>query len=190
MTLSGKLDGKPWSRTFAVDFPEHADANPEIERMWAWRRVDRLLNQPGGTSPSDIDQIVRLGEGYSIATEYTSFIVLENDAEYGRWKIAQRNALRLTQDRDAREQLETELRKMREKAPGGLGDPAASPASSAAAANTTVTPVAQATPTQSLAAPADITTPHAGGAFDALYALLVIAMAGIAWKVIRSQPVE
>ena len=33
------------------------------------------------------DEIVRLGEAYSIASEYTSFLVLPNDAEYQRWKL-------------------------------------------------------------------------------------------------------
>ena len=65
--------------------------------MWAWHRVDRLLKEAdaGGSRTSVIDEIVRLGEGYSIATEYTSFIVLENDAEFQRWKIDRKNALRI-----------------------------------------------------------------------------------------------
>jgi hypothetical protein len=46
-----------------------------------------------------IAEVVRLGEAYSIATEYTSFLVLENDGEYQRWKIDQRNALRIARDR-------------------------------------------------------------------------------------------
>jgi Ca-activated chloride channel family protein len=181
VTLHAMLDGKPYSRTFAVDFPDQADANPEIERMWAWRRIDRLLNQPGGTSMSAIDQIVQLGEKYSIATEYTSFIVLENDGEYARWKIAQRNAMRITQDRDAQKQLETELRTLRQKTPGGLGDPAASPVSDATPASATPAVVSRATPSQFLGSPSALNSVHSGGAFDATYALLVVVMAVLAW---------
>jgi Ca-activated chloride channel family protein len=137
VTLKGKLSGQNFAQTFAVDFPQAADADPEIQRMWAWRRVDRLLNSPHGT-PRDIDQIVMLCQQYSIASEYTSFIVLENDADYGRWKIAQRNARRLAQDRDAQAQLSAELEELRRRTPQGLNEPisragAAGPVSSIAA---------------------------------------------------------
>ena len=46
-------------------------------------------------------EIVRLCEGYSIVSEYASFIVLENDAEYQRWKIERRNAMRIERDERA-----------------------------------------------------------------------------------------
>ena len=52
-----------------------------------------------GSRSAVIDEIIRLGETYSIVTEYTSFIVLENDAEYARWKIDRKNLLRTTRDR-------------------------------------------------------------------------------------------
>src|SRR5438045_9667877 len=92
--------------------------------MWAWHRVDRLLKDAdadGARSPSTISEIVRLGEGYSIATEYTSFIVLENDAEYQRWQIQRKNALRVQRDEVAQKKMATELAAMRDKANEALG---------------------------------------------------------------------
>jgi hypothetical protein len=68
-----------------------------------------------------IDDIVRLGEGYSIATEYTSFLVLENDAEFQRWKIARNNVLRTDRDRKAQEVVRSQLDAMRNKALADLG---------------------------------------------------------------------
>lgn len=73
--------------------------------MWAWHRIDELLkadDRAGRRTQQTIDEVVRLGEAFSIASEYTSFIVLENDAEYRRWNIERRNALRISRDREAK----------------------------------------------------------------------------------------
>ena len=64
---------------------------------------------------------MRLGEGYSIVTEYTSFLVLENDAEYQRWKIERRNAARLERDRQSQAARATTLTALRQKAVSDLG---------------------------------------------------------------------
>src|SRR5205807_3312285 len=110
--LAGNVLGKPISQTLDIDLPDNDDRNPEIERMWAWHRVDRLLKQAdasGSRSGDVIDEIVRLGQGYSIATEYTSFIVLENDAEFQRWQIQRHNAVRIARDQAAEKKLGAEL---------------------------------------------------------------------------------
>jgi Ca-activated chloride channel family protein len=91
--------------------------------MWAWHRIDGLLkaaDAKGNRAPV-IDEIVRLGEGYSIASEYTSFLVLENDAEYQRWKIARTNMRRIDNDRKALASVERGFEKMRNKALANLG---------------------------------------------------------------------
>jgi Ca-activated chloride channel family protein len=121
ITVHGKIGDKPVEQTVPLDFPKEDDRNPEVERMWAWKKIDRLLNGPEGSRSSSIDEVVRLGETYSIASEYTSFIVLENDNEYARWKITQRNAFRLARDRDAQQQVATQLQALREKAAADLG---------------------------------------------------------------------
>jgi hypothetical protein len=106
-----------------VELPKSESANPELERMWAWRKVDRLLREAdrGGSRSAVLDEIVRLGETYSIVTEYTSFIVLENDAEYQRWKIDRRNVRRLDRDRKHQQVVRAELETLREQALADLG---------------------------------------------------------------------
>jgi hypothetical protein len=174
VTLKGKLNGGDFSKVFPVRFPDEADGTPEIQRMWAWRKIDRLLNAPHA-SAADIDQVIRLGEQYSVATEYTSFIVLENDAEYARWKIDQRNAVRLTQDRDAQATVATQLKELRRKTPGGLGDPA----------NTTTAAPAAGVPSQRAktsfqpAANDTLSGRRFGGAMDGGSAILVILVVGV-----------
>lgn len=122
ITVEGEINGVEFKETFQVDFPREDTANPEIRRMWAWNRIQRLTRMAGKTGGSGTaEEIVRLGEGYSIATEYTSFIVLENDAEYQRWQIARKNTLLVAKDRQARQKLMTELEKMRNKSLADLG---------------------------------------------------------------------
>ncbi|HWM89993.1 MAG TPA: VIT and VWA domain-containing protein [Thermoanaerobaculia bacterium] len=123
--LKADVGGQPLERTVDLDIPEDPkDAeNPEIERMWAWHRVQRLLKDAdrAGSRSGVLDEIVRLGEGFSIVTEYTSFLVLENDAEYKRWQIERRNALRIERDRRAQARVRDELDRIRDKTLAGLG---------------------------------------------------------------------
>jgi hypothetical protein len=72
-----------------------------------------------------IDEIIRLGETYSIVTEYTSFLVLENDAEYTRWKIDRKNLLRTNRDRKQQRLMQAGLDAIRDKAIADLGPEAA-----------------------------------------------------------------
>jgi len=117
-----------------LDFPANDPANPEIERMWASKRVDQLLKLADRSESRDqvIPEIVKLGEAYSVVTEYTSFLVLENDAEYQRWQIERRNALRIGRDRQAQDQTRARLEAIRNRALSDLGPEAAKPVTVAA----------------------------------------------------------
>ena len=121
--INANVNGHGLDQALAIDWPAVDENNPEIERMWAWHKAQRLLKLADrtGRRSDAIDEIVRLGEGYSIATEYTSFLVLENNAEYERWKIRRRNALRIEQDRTVQRALRTELDSIRMAAADRLG---------------------------------------------------------------------
>lgn len=115
--LDGTILGREISATSPIDFPANGN-QPAVERMWAWHRMQGLLrdaDHQGDRSPV-IPEIIRLGEGYSIVSEYTSFLVLENDAEYQRWALERRNAVRYAKDRGALDQVRSELAKLRDKA--------------------------------------------------------------------------
>jgi Ca-activated chloride channel family protein len=132
--LRADVNGVELKMDAKLDFPANDPANPEIERMWAWKRVDQLLKLADRTESRDqvIPEIVKLGETYSIVTEYTSFLVLENDAEYQRWKIDRRNVLRTQRDRQAQQDVRAQLEAIRNRALADIGPEAAktSPASS------------------------------------------------------------
>jgi Ca-activated chloride channel family protein len=123
VTLRGTVQGAKWERQFDLELPKLDAENPEIERMWAWHRVQRLFGDErrAGSPGKHRDEIVRLCEGFSIPSEYASFLVLENDQEYQRWKIARRNATRIERDRAARQRLRTRLDEMRDRSARRLG---------------------------------------------------------------------
>jgi Ca-activated chloride channel family protein len=123
VSLKANVQGIELNQSVTLTFPKLDSANPEIERMWAWKRVDQLQKSADRTGSRNavIDEIIRLGEAYSIVTEYTSFLVLENDGEYQRWKIDRRNALRLDRDRQAQEQRRKQLEALRNMAVADIG---------------------------------------------------------------------
>jgi Ca-activated chloride channel family protein len=123
ITLKGRVQGRDIQKTVDLPFPVTDATNPEIERMWAQKKISQLLKNADRRNArvEVLDDVVRLGETYSIVTEYTSFLVLENDAEYRRWKIERRNQKRMQRDRSARTQQEQALESLRKKAMQGLG---------------------------------------------------------------------
>ena len=121
--ISGNLMGHNFERATTVDFPGIDSENPEIERMWASRRIDQLMKDKDNPSQANaaINEIVRLGENYSIVSQYTSFLVLENDAEYKRWKIERKNLNRTTRDRRKQVALNEELKQLRDNQLAQIG---------------------------------------------------------------------
>jgi Ca-activated chloride channel family protein len=176
--IQADVGGEHLDRTVQAEIPEKAE-NPEIERMWAWHRVQSLLKEAdrAGDRNAVIADVVRLGEGYSIASEYTSFLVLENDGEYKRWQIERKNAARIEHDRRGQGTVQAELERLRAKAADGLGPvepkPEAAPAAPLAAQRLTGIPAAA--PTRSTRHDVDM---GGGGALDPLTAGLAVLLTG------------
>ena len=177
--LNAELEGSPMQQSVEMTLPKQDATNPQIDRMWAWRRVDRLMADARsmGGSNTNQEEIVRLCEGYSIVSQYASFLVLENDAEYKRWRIERRNAARIERDRAAMARLRDELRRIQTDSAADLG-PNAKPGrgseSSVAARSTPSTPArsnsaSPPTPTNSPSTSRDvsfappISAPNVGG---------------------------
>ena len=155
--FTGDLRGKAFQSGDTMAFPARDDGNPEIERMWALKRVDTLQKQADRTDRRTdvIPEIIRLGETYSIVTEYTSFLVLENDAEYQRWQIERKNERRMGRDRSAQREREAQLEVLRNRALSGVGPEALQVAKNnevvtpATPSSTPATQPARTAPTQS-----------------------------------------
>ena len=183
--ISGEVNGRQIGTTAELSFPDRNNDNPEIERMWAWHRMERLKRMHEMNSNATlVDEIVRLGEGFSITSEYTSFLVLENDAEYKRWKIERKNASRIKRDRKAQQRLRQELESLRKKSMNEIG-----PVENIQMAKAEKAPViakaprrnAPQTPSQTQPAPSrsfDMPRFSGGGAMDPVSALIGIALGG------------
>lgn len=197
--ITADVDGFDLDQSVSIAFPDRDDANPEIERMWALQRVLQLgkaFNDASGRSQKQIvDEIVRLGEGYSIVTPFTSFLVLENDAEYKRWNIERKNALRMARDRRSQEALRRKLDELRRESVAQLG-PDGAP-QQVAKATPDPRPDARSRPVPSPAGPApdsarpstnrtssgDVNIPVGGGAVDPVSGGLGAALiALVAWR--------
>ena len=204
LRIQAEVLGSPLDQTVELMLPASEESNPQIDRMWASHRVDRLLDkQRAGASEDQINEVIRLCEGYSIVSQYASFLVLENDAEYQRWQIARLNATRVERDREAQVALRKKLDDMRQQASAQLGpqEPAeqalasAANDSPAAATQPGVSSPAQAWPTPSPASRgADLNVPMSqpshgggggGGAIDPLTALLGLGLAGLGFAARR-----
>lgn len=194
--VTGEIMGAPFEQSVVVELPDQDNTNPEIERMWASHRVDRLLREvrSGQQPKSRVNEVVSLCENYSIVSEYASFIVLENDAEYQRWKIERRNASRLARDRQAQAAVQQKLQQLREQSLARLG-----PAPDAKPQLTSTRPAERPTessPAQRVNPSRPPTTPQqrparrrrgfdlmpnvggGGGAFDPVSAAIVFGLAG------------
>jgi Ca-activated chloride channel family protein len=193
VSLRGDVGSHELAKTVEFEFPDTDGGNPEIERMWAWRRVDRLLKEAdrAGARAAVVDEVVRLGEAYSITSEYASFLVLENDQEYQRWKIERRNALRLARDRRHQEEIRAKVAALRTAAADQLG-PAAPAAPVQVAANQSVPVPAPARVAPAPRAPASTHRSRGrdfdllpefggGGAIDPVGGALVAGLGVVAW---------
>jgi Ca-activated chloride channel homolog len=130
VTLRGSVKGVEVKQAAQLEFPRTDPANPEINRLWASHRISSLLKAADrkGDRLTVVPEIVRLGEDFSIVTEYTSFLVLENDAEYQRWKITRRNQDSTGRDLQAQAKRRDQLDSIRNKALADLGPQAVAPA--------------------------------------------------------------
>ncbi len=184
--VSAAVNGRQISTTSELSFPGRNNDNPEIERMWAWHRMEQLKRMHEmNSNPDLVDEIVRLGEGYSITSEYTSFLVLENDAEFKRWKIERRNVSRIKRDRSAQQRLREELDALRDKSLSAIG-----PMENSIPVQSKAVPLVAQTPKRSIPQPSSrqpepSETPQSfnmpsfgGGAMDPVSALVAIALGG------------
>jgi Ca-activated chloride channel homolog len=185
--INAAVNGRQFTTTAELSFPGRNNDNPEIERMWAWHRMEGLKRMHEmNNNPGLVDEIVRLGEGYSITSEYTSFLVLENDAEYRRWKIERRNVSRLKRDRSAQQRLREELDILRNKSLSAIG-----PVESSITAQPQPAPLVAQAPKRTIPQPRpkqpeppkdsqgfNMPSFGGGGAMDPISALIGIALGG------------
>ncbi|MFO1491099.1 MAG: VIT domain-containing protein [Kiritimatiellia bacterium] len=92
VVVTGTLAGKAVEYRADVALPEDGQGNSFLPRLWARMHLDELLEQ--GRSPEIKDEIVALSQEYQIMTPYTSFLVLESDADRERFGVQRQFRIR------------------------------------------------------------------------------------------------
>lgn len=102
--LSARISGREETWRCVVDLPEVDTDNPELERLWALSRIDDIMEtiRENGETETEKQQVIDLGTSYSLVTDYTSMVVLE-EAEMENSGIQRRNAQRVQRERQAQQ---------------------------------------------------------------------------------------
>lgn len=84
-TIKGKVLGAEKTYANDVKFAEKSDDNNFLPRIWAQRRIGYLLEEIRlhGENKELKEEVVELSRKHGIMTPYTSFLVLEDDAQIG-----------------------------------------------------------------------------------------------------------
>ncbi len=104
VSLSGKISGEDKVYSTQFDFPEVAEGNPEIERLWAYSTIETITQdmEDFGENPDRKNSVIDLGVEFSLVTDYTSMVVVEEDV-FKHLGIDQRNKKRLETEKAARQ---------------------------------------------------------------------------------------
>jgi Ca-activated chloride channel family protein len=102
ITMKATITGQEKSWECLADMPNIDQDNPEIERLWALSRIDAVMEQirEHGETARLKQQVVDLGTEYSLVTDYTSMVVL-NETDMENAGIQRRNADRVQRERQA-----------------------------------------------------------------------------------------
>jgi Ca-activated chloride channel family protein len=94
--LHGDVNGAPRDFVYEATFAEENADNPFIPRLWAMREVGFLLEQIRlhGEEKELKDEVLALSREYGIMTPYTSYLILESDADYEKHGIARKTVMR------------------------------------------------------------------------------------------------
>jgi len=103
--LKGRISGQDVTYQTRFSFPETAQENPEIERLWAYSKIRNLQSEIDRLGEGvDLKQaITDLGVEYSLVTDYTSMLVLRDDVFQNRG-IERKNQKRLEVEAQAQQQ--------------------------------------------------------------------------------------
>ncbi len=92
VVVTGTRDGKAVKFSADLVLEEGEAGNSFLPRLWARRHIDALLQE--GRSKAVQEEIVRFSEAFGIMTPFTSFLVLENDADRERYGVERRVKMR------------------------------------------------------------------------------------------------
>lgn len=109
LTLDARLTGEDKTYNTEFDFPEIDAEHPEIERLWALNRIEAIEAQANAGLLKESESrpaITDLGLDYQLVTDYTSMVVLADQA-FESHGIRRRNRDRVALEHQAQAQRST-----------------------------------------------------------------------------------
>jgi Ca-activated chloride channel family protein len=104
VTLSAKLSGQQKAYSTVVNFAENSQLNPELERLWAYAKINNLSERMNDFAGEDHKQaITEIALEYGLVTDYTSMLVL-SDEQFSTYNIKRSNKRRVETEALARKQ--------------------------------------------------------------------------------------
>ena len=104
VTLRASLTGEDRTYTTEFTFPDLDTDNPELERLWALAMIENIESQErmGRMPAQESENAVKdLGVDYQIVTDYTSMVVLSDQAFAARG-VDRKNQARIMREQQAR----------------------------------------------------------------------------------------
>jgi Ca-activated chloride channel family protein len=105
VVVDGLVSGEPRSYSTRFEFPQTAVLHPEVERLWAFAKIEDLQNRLDyfGDGPDLEQAITDLAVEHGLVTDYTSMIVLRQE-RYEQLGIERFNQKRVEKEQLARQQ--------------------------------------------------------------------------------------
>ncbi|MEM7223982.1 MAG: VIT and VWA domain-containing protein [Pseudomonadota bacterium] len=105
VTLTAKVSGQPVTYRTTFDFPAVAEANPEVERLWAFAAIEERLQEieDFGATADREQAVVDLAVEHGLVTPLTSMVVLR-EAAFAERGIDRTNQARVAGERAAQAQ--------------------------------------------------------------------------------------
>lgn len=104
--LEAKISGEDKRYSTRFEFPKESTTNPEVERLWAFAKIQELKDQSNylGTNIEDHrSAIVSTAIEYGLVTDFTSMVVM-SDAQFEANGIKRTNRDRRLKEEDAKAQ--------------------------------------------------------------------------------------
>ena len=104
VTLNGKVSGESKQYTSTFAFPDNETRYPEIERLWAYAKIQDLKDQIDylGSDADFKNAIIDLAVENSLVTDYTSMIVMR-DEQFTAHGIERKNQKRRQREQKAKQ---------------------------------------------------------------------------------------
>ncbi len=109
LRLEGKISGREKDYSTRIEFPASTHLNPELERLWAYARIEDMSAEIADFGEdADLQQaITDLGVEYGLVTDYTSMVVVREEV-FDSLGIKRQNQQRLQTESQAQQQRATQ----------------------------------------------------------------------------------